>query len=221
MLTIDNLGKRLPYTYKEIVELDYPEIWDLAQSCTQMLHGWQEMLVELMLVFHEHIPADVEARTSENAQITFLNYLKLRSLYGLAYEIWKQVNHWCHELGFSGNVRDKEGVDKAKIALADLFEAFARVDVIDIAQDATKGFQKLEQTVDAFGTFRDFHVLPGYHNGVQRGNWSFRDIAGNIASHGFQDDALWESALHDIVPATPNIGGLMESEEDNKLVRMY
>jgi hypothetical protein len=31
--------KKMPYTPKEIVEFDYPEIWDLAQSCTQMLHG--------------------------------------------------------------------------------------------------------------------------------------------------------------------------------------
>lgn len=221
MLTINDLGKRLPYTYKEIVEIDYPEIWDLAQSCTQMLHGWQEMLVEPMKVFHEHLPADVESRTSKNAQITFLNYLKMRSLFGLAYEIWEQVNHWCHALGVSGNVRDNEGVEKARVALADLFEAFAKVDVIDIAQDNIEGFQKLERAVDAFGTFHDFLVMPIYHNDVRWGIWDFRDITGNIASHGLQDDALWKSALHDIVPATPNIGGLMESEEDNKLVRMY
>ena len=31
MLTINDLGKRRPYTFKEIVEIDYPEIWDLAQ----------------------------------------------------------------------------------------------------------------------------------------------------------------------------------------------
>ena len=221
MLTINDLGKRLPYTYKEIVEIDYPEIWDLAQSCTQMLHGWQEMLVEPMQVFHEHILGDVEDRTSENAQVTFLNYLKMRSLYGLACEIWEQVNHWCHELGVSGNVRDNEGVNKARVALADLFEAFARVDVIDIAQDTTKGLQKLEQAVNAFGTFHEFHVMPNYHNDVQWGNWGFRDIIGIIAAHGLQDDALWESALHDTVPTAPNIGGLMDSEEDNKLIRMY
>lgn len=213
--------KKLPYTLKEIVEFDYPKIWDLAQNCTQMLHGWQEMLVEPMQVFHENLPADVEARTSENTQITFLNYLKLRSLYGLAYEIWEQVNHWCHKLGVSGNELDEEGVNKAKAVLTDLFKAFGKVDAVDIAHDNVNGFQKLEQAVDGFGTFHEFIVMPIYHNDVQRGNWGFRDIIGNIAAHGLQNDALWESALRDTVPTAPNIGGLMESEEDNKLIRMY
>lgn len=51
MLTINDLGKRLPYTYKEIVEIDYPEIWDLAQRCLQIAEAWQEMTVELMPLF--------------------------------------------------------------------------------------------------------------------------------------------------------------------------
>ncbi len=29
MLTIDDLGKRKPYTYKEIEEIDYPDYWNV------------------------------------------------------------------------------------------------------------------------------------------------------------------------------------------------
>lgn len=42
MWTTEEL-KKLPYTYKEIVEIGYPEIWDLAQRTLQIkvaiLHG--------------------------------------------------------------------------------------------------------------------------------------------------------------------------------------
>jgi hypothetical protein len=38
-----------------------------------------------------------------------------------------------------------EGADDARIALADLFEAFGKVDVVDIAQDNNEGFHKLQQ----------------------------------------------------------------------------
>ena len=81
MLTINDLGKRRPYTLKEIVELDYPEIWDLAQRCLQIAEAWQDMTVELMPLYKK--------------RSVLQNYLKVRSLYGSAYYIWKQVNHLC------------------------------------------------------------------------------------------------------------------------------
>lgn len=209
-----------PQTYKEIVEYNHSEIWNQAKECINELEKWQKLLVELMSSFKTNIPTDAEERTSDKARTILLNYLKLRSFYGLAHEIGEQVNHWCHELGVSGNVRDDEGINKAKAVLTDLFEAFGKVDVVDIAHDNVNGFQKLEQAVDGFGNFHDdFHVMHGYNVENQRVNWSFRDIIGNIAAYGLQSDALWELALHDIVPTEPNVSGLMGSEKDNKQVR--
>lgn len=211
----------LPRTYKEIVKYYHSEIWNPAKECISELEKWQKLLIELMPSVKTILPTDAGERTSEKAQIVLLNYLKLRSLYGLAHEIGEQVNHWCHELGVSGNVQDEEDINKAKAVLTDLFEAFGKVDAVDIAHDNLNGFQKLEQAVDSFVAFHDFLVMRSYHDGVQWGNWTFHDITGNIGVYGLQSDALWESVLHDTVPTDLNVSGLMESEEDNKVVRLY
>lgn len=210
-----------PHTYKEIVEYNHSEIWNPAKECISELEKWQKPLVELMPSVKTALPTDAGKRASEKAQIVLINYLKLRSLYGLAHEIGEQVNHWCHELGVSGNVQDEEGINEAKAVLTDLFEAFGKVDAVDIAHDNVNGFQKLEQAVEGFVAFYDFFVMHGYHDVVQLGNWTFRDITGNIGVYGLQSDVLWESVLHDTVPTDSNLSGLMESEEDNKLVRLY
>ena len=207
MLTIDDLGKRLPYTYKEIVEIDHPEIWDLAQRCLQITEAWQEMTVELMPLFKK--------------RTMLLNYLKVRSLYGFAHYIGKQVNRLCHELASCDNEQDQDGVDNAKIALADLFEAFGKVDALDIAKDSVEGFRKLEQAIEGFGERTDFHVMDCYSKEGRHSTWSFLDITGTLKKGESSYDSLWEAAINSPDPTKPDIDGLMESEEDNKLVRMY
>ena len=207
MLTINDLDKRLPYTYKEIVEIDYPEIWDLAQRCLQIAEAWQEMTVELMPLFKK--------------RSMLLNYLKMRSLYSFAHYIGKQVNRLCHELASCDNEQDQDGVDNAKIALADLFEAFGKVDALDIAQDNTEGFRKLEQAVEGFGERTDFHVMDCYSKEGRHSTWSFLDIAGTLKNGESSYDSLWEAVNNSPDPTKPDIDGLMESEEDKKLVRMY
>ena len=207
MLTINDLGKRLPYTYKEIVEIDYPEIWDLAQRCLQIAEAWQEMTVELMPLFKK--------------RSMLLNYLKVRSLYGLAHYIVKQVNRFCHELASCENEQDQDGVDNAKIALADLFEAFGKVDALDIAKDSVEGFRKLEQAIEGFGERTDFHVMDCYSKEGCHSTWSFLDIAGTLKNGESSYDSLWEAVNNSPDPTKPNISGLMESEEDNKMIRIY
>ena len=207
MLTIDDLGKRLPYTYKEIIEIDYPEIWDLAQRCLQITETWQEMTVELMPLFKK--------------RSMLLNYLKVRSLYGFAHFIGKQVNRLCHELASCDNEQDQDGVDNAKIALADLFEAFGKVDALDIAQDNTEGFRKLGQAIEGFGERTDFHVMDCYSKEGRHSTWSFLDIAGTLKNEESSYDSLWEAANNSPDPTKPNISGLMEPEEDNIMIRIY
>ena len=206
MLTINALGKRKPYTYKDIVEIDHPEIWDLAQRSLQIAEVWQEMTVELMPLFKQRSKLP--------------NYLKVRSIYGFAYYIAEQVNRLCHQLAFCDDEHDQDGVDHAKIALADLFEAIAKVDAIDIAQDNIGGFQKLEQAVEGFGERTDFHVMDCYSNEGRHSTWSFLDIVGTLKNDASYD-SLWEAANNSPDPTEPNIGGLMESEEDDELIRIY
>jgi hypothetical protein len=95
------------------------------------------------------------------------------------------------------------------------------VDALDIAQDNTEGFRKLEQDVEGFGERTDFHVMDCYSKEGRHSTWSFLDIAGTLTNGESSYDSLWEAVNNSPDPTKPNISGLMESEEDNKMIRIY
>ena len=239
MLTINDHGKRLPYTYKEIVEIDYPDFWNAANESIRRAYAVQEMMLEMLPVFHDHLPGDTEKWQSEKAINTLVNYLKLRSLYGFGHYIWEKANRLCHELAKSSNDGDYIGVEKAKTDLRALFETINKVDVLDIVQDQETGFEKLKQALgDTY-----IHVMAGRSSDGRSSTWSFRDIVGTLEYYetasiaidpmplptiSHRDDMaieaynnLWVVALNSAVPTEPDIAGLMESDEDNNTVRMY
>ncbi len=242
MLTINDLGKRKPYTYKEIVELDYPDYWKAANESVLRADAVQEMMGKALPIFHDHLPADTEKWGSEKAKNILLNYLKMRTLCGFGHNIWEKANRLCHELAKSSNDGDYDGVEKAKTDLRALFETINKVDVLDIVQDQETGFEKLKQALGR----TDFHVMRGLDSEGQYANWSFGDIVGTLEylencekssiaidpnpspTCPSRDDMaiedynnLWTVALNSAVPTEPDIAGLMESDEDNKTVRMY
>lgn len=206
MWTTEEL-KKLPYTFKDIVEIDHPKIWGPAQKCLQITEAWQEMTLELMPLYKK--------------RSTLVNYFKLRSLYGLTCFIAERVNRLCHELAVCANEQDQDGLDKAKTALANLFEAFGKVDALDIVQDNTEGFHKLEQAVEGFGKGTSFPVM-NYctKEGLHASYW-FRDIVGALKKGESSYDSLWEAADNSPDSTEAKISGLMESEEDNKNIRIY
>lgn len=216
MLTINDLGKRKPYTYKEIVEIDFPDYWKAANDSVLRADAIQEMMGKVLHIFHDHLPADTEKWGLEKAKNLLVNYLKLRTLYGFGHYIWKTANWLCHNLGKSSNDGDYDSVEKAKTDLRALFETINKVDVADIVQDQETGFEKLKQALGR----TDFHVMAGRTSDGRSSTWSFGDIVGTLEECGFTDN-LWAAALNSAVPTEPDIAGLMESDEDNKLVRMY
>lgn len=239
MLTINDLGKRKPYTYKEIVEIDFPDYWKAANDSVLRADAVQQMMGKALPIFHDHLPADTEKWGSEKAKNLLLNYLKLRSLYGFGHYIWEKANRLCHELAKSSNDGDYDSVEKAKTGLKALFETINKVDVLDIVQDQETGFEKLKQALGQ----TDFHVMAGRTSEGLHTTWSFGDIVGTLencedASIAIdpmplptiprRDDMaiesynnLWTVALNSAVSTEPDIAGLMESDEDNKTVRMY
>ena len=56
MLTINDLGKRNPYTYKEIVEIDYPDYWNAANESILRADAIQEMMGKRLQIFHDLFP---------------------------------------------------------------------------------------------------------------------------------------------------------------------
>ena len=209
LITKENIKKiaRRPSTPREIVEDEYPEMFETGTGCLCELEKLQEKVVELLPSYKKQVADSQNNRGTKEAQAHLLNYLKLRSFYSFACKIAEQVNLRCRELA----VRDEDQEDK-EIALTKFYEAFGKVDFDDIVQDDKEGFRKLEQAVDSFGKRTDFTVMD---------RWSFLDIVGTLNNGESYLDVLWSSAIESLDPTKPNIGGLMESEEDNRIVRVY
>ena len=209
LITKENIKKnvRRPYTPREIVEDEYPEMFETGKGCLCELEKLQEKVVELLPSYKKQVTDCQNNRGTKEAQAHLLNYLKLRSLYSFACKIAEQVNLRCRNLA----VCDEDQEEK-EIVLAKSYEAFGKVDFDDIVQDDKEGFRKLEQAVESFGKRTDFMVMEC---------WSFLDIVGTLNNGGSSLDDLWRSAIESLDPTKPNIGGLMESEEDNRMVRVY
>lgn len=209
LITKENIKKnvRRPYTPREIVEDEYPEMFETGKGCLCELEKLQEKVVELLPSNKKQVTDSQNNRGTKEAQAHLLNYLKLRSLYSFACKIDEQVNLRCRNLA----VCDEDQEEK-EIVLAKSYEAFGKVDFGDIVQDDKEGFRKLVQAVKSFGKRTDFMVMEC---------WSFLDIVGTLNNGGSSLDDLWKSAIDSLDPTKHNIGGLMESEEDNRMVRVY
>ena len=172
------------------------------------------MTIELLPIFKDSLSVDFEIlKTKGKLQSFFVNYLKARSIYGLAYKISEIVDNECRNLAVADNCQDSDNIDNAKGELIDimtLVESLAE-SIESFFNDETD-FSKLEEMIGAYRPSFDFSVLP---------NMSYRDITGTINNHGLMHEDLWNSFLNDIAPKESNIVALMERPEDNEMVRIY
>lgn len=219
MLTTNGNNGKNPYTLREIVEIDYPEFWGGASETVRVVGELQNLAIELLPVLKKPLSVDLEQlKTHEELQSFFVNYLKARSIYGLAYKISEIVDRECHNLAMADNCQDSDSVDIAEGELIDIMTLVESLSgTIEFFFDDKTGLSKLEEMLDTFRIDTDkpkfdFLVLP---------NWSYRDIMGSINNRGLLHEDLWNSVLNDIAPKEGNIVALMERPEDNEMVRIY
>lgn len=219
MLTTNGNNGKKPYTLREIVEIDYPEFWGGASETVRVVGELQNLAIELLPVFKKPLSVDLEQlKTHEELQSFFVNYLKARSIYGLAYKISEIVDSECRNLAMADNCQDSDSVDIAEGELIDIMTLVESLSgSIESIFDDKTGLSKLEEMLDTFRIDTDkpkfdFLVLP---------NWSYRDIMGSINNRGLLHEDLWNSVLNDIAPKEGSIVALMERPEDNEMVRIY
>lgn len=211
-----------PYTLKEIMENKYPEPYETINSCFHDLENWQNTSLKKLPLYKKQVLDNKDNWKSIDAQIHLMNYIKLCSLYGFAHYIWKQINDHCHKLASYYNENNEEGVAKEETSLLDLMNRFSQISIKGIAEDEVTGFFRLYRVVESFDQREDvLNVLEWFDEENRPKTCSYRDIIGIINSNGLQDEGLWKRALKSIEPTELNISGLMESEEDNELARMY
>ena len=219
MLTTNGNNGKNPYTLREIVEIDYPEFWGGASESVRVAGELQKLAIELLPVYKKPLSVDLEQlKAQEELQSFFVNYLKARTLYGLAYKISEIVDRECRNLAVADNSQDSDNIDKAKGELIDIMTLVESLsESIEAIFDDKTGLSKLEELIDTFRIDTDkpkfdFLVLP---------NWSYRDIMGSINNRGLLHEDLWNSVLNDIAPKEGSIVALMERPEDNEMVRIY
>lgn len=196
---------------------EYSELNETVNECFRELENWQKTTMELLPIYKKQVIDNNDNQKSIDAQLHLMNYIKLRSLYGFAHHIWKQINDHCHKLASYENENNEEGVAKEKTTLLDLMKRFSKISIKGIAEDAVTGFYRLYRVVESFNQREDIlNVLERFDG--EKGYsvyYSFGDILGTIDCNGLQDEGLWRTALEGIDPKNPNVFGLIESEEDN------
>ena len=121
MLTTNGNNGKNPYTLREIVEIDYPEFWGGASESVRVAGELQKLAIELLPVYRKPLSVDLEQlKAQEELQSFFVNYLKARTIYGLAYKISEIVDSECRNLAVADNCQDSDNIDKAKGELIDI-----------------------------------------------------------------------------------------------------
>ena len=98
-----------------------------------------------------------------------------------------------------------------------------------VREDLTPSKKSSKSTILKFGTWpkepfgerTDSHVMDCYSKEGLHTTWSFLDITGTLKHGESSYDSLWEAVNNSLDPTKPNIDGLMGSEEDDRLIRMY
>lgn len=206
--------KRRPYTYKEIVEMDFPDFWRGATEVIRIARELQNIALELLPECRKLLPLNYDQLKEQKAkQGVLLYYLMLRSTYAFAHKIGKLTNNYCHNLAKAKLTNDVDQVEASKKELVVLMTFVGKVSESSaFLTEKENGFDMLEKLIDTYSPKLHFSVLH---------NWSYRDITGTIHANGILSESLWQTVLEDDVPTDVNVEGLMERADDNELVVMY
>ena len=203
---------RGPHTLREILQRELPDLWNEADNNIRILNEWQKLVVKRLPKFKKKLPDDFEKLKRSTSQISLLNYIKLRSIYGMSEKLWETIDYLCHQIAENHNGGNKDNVDDLKHQLDELLKRIEDIPVVNIIEDNSCGFFRLYQTILSLNLRSDFSVFK---------TWSYYDITGNIHSHGLKYESLGKDSFESQDPTTPSITGLMEKPEDNELVRLY
>lgn len=195
-------------TFSEVMDND---LYVAVKNFFLVLEKWQKAVLERLPTFKQQIEVQYENQRSLEGQACLINYLKLRSLYGLAYCIWERIDHTCHDM--KSHYQDEEGVDKARNAIRGLIKHFDPIPYEEIIKDESTGFFRLHQSIVSFEESMSFLVLESKDGVKPHVVWYYREITGCIAANGLQNVDIWEMAVKSPDPTKTNIEDFLGAEE--------
>ena len=200
------LGENRDYTYSEIMEQDYNQLWCESQKYVEHLTLAQENIVKMMPEYKTLLPNEFESLQDKKAQINLLNYIRLRSIYTFADKAFKVLDTLCKDLV------NAEGDDLGIMDASSKIETLNNISLDDFIKDEVIGFMRLYikwKELKGKSIITDWTVF---------GKWTFGDIAGSISDKGMCYKKLWQETINDSIPEKVSIGKLLDSDE---LIRIY
>ena len=194
---------RSVYTHAEILECDYPELWDKAQELVVRLTALQEKIIPTLPKLHQQLPTNIQQLQTPEAQINLQTYILARSLYAFAGKVFMLLDKQCTELAKALNEKDSDAEDDALAEVERTLEILANAPLEDIAANPQTGLQRLSSVTCEFEHRLDFMVF--YHA-------SFHDIMWNIAHSGLCYEDLLQEAINDALPIQISVGKLLDDD---------
>ena len=72
------------YTYREIFEDEFPELWSKANECLDLLRDMQKVVLEMTSPYRKHLCSNTNGVGDES----FMRYVLLCSIYAFAHISW-------------------------------------------------------------------------------------------------------------------------------------
>lgn len=192
-LTLDDPNLVVCATTAEIMQTDYPEIWERVIQFESALRKQQETIIALLPDAHKKLPIDTKQLQELEEQNHFLYYILLRSIYMLCFKVWNQMHDYCEHLA-KGELDDESVV-------TDFLNQMESVDFESLLSKEI-GLALLKEIRNIAG---DFYPVLMHGKAI----CSLGDIIGTIVTSGFTEGLL-ESAQTTPIIQNTNIGYIKE-----------
>ena len=196
-----------PYTLRELLECDYPELLEAAESMCVVLTELQNAIVELLPLSKRLLPFDIKQLAHVEKQANLMTYIYYHSLFAFADEVYTMLNKQSTALAEALNSNDKTAEDAAVDKLKQTLQSLGRIPFDTLLNHGAVGLLRLEH-------FKDY--LRGRQ--ILRGGWTFNDITVSIVMNGLDNEGLLEDVINTPLPNASTIGKVID---DETLVRMY
>ena len=217
-MLIVNSKTRHRYTLRELLECEYPELLEAAESRCAVLTELQNAIVELLPLSKKLLPLNIKQLADVEAQANLMTCIYHHSLFAFADKVYTILNEQCTALAKALDSilqdEEKEAADKLQKTL----KALDSIPFHPLLDHSATGLQRLGTFKDYLQKRLDFNVIPIFdHAGKIHAHWSFRDITGSIAMNGL-DERLLNDFINAPLPDAPTIGKVVD---DETLQRIY
>ena len=190
------------YTYREIFEDEFPELWSKANECLDLLRDMQKVVLDMTPPYRKHLCTV----TNGGADESFMRYVLLCSIYAFARKINMIMNDECTWLAANCDDKSEDECREHKAVLESILDNIVLLDINDLLDNPIDGLVKLDKVGNSIHNHLDYMVFE---------HWSFQDIMGTSLRNFSK---LKEDATNSVCHTEVNIQDLLS---DNTARRMY